>query len=93
MILVAATIAFVATQMPFGRYVYAAGGNAEAAFYSGININRNLFFVYIIMGILAAVAGMLYTAQLGNATANAGRKFGVGCHCSLRNWWHQFTGW
>lgn len=74
MILVAATIAFVATQMPFGRYVYAAGGNAEAAFYSGININRNLFFVYIIMGILAAAAGMLYTAQLGNATANAGRN-------------------
>ena len=74
LLMVAATIAFIAMQTPFGRYVYAAGGNAEAAFYSGINIKSNLLFVYIIIGILAAVAGILYTAQLGNATANAGRN-------------------
>ncbi|MEO8148853.1 MAG: sugar ABC transporter permease [Bacteroidia bacterium] len=74
MLTIAGIVTFVAMLTPFGRYVYAIGGNKEAAFYSGISIRTNLFFVYIIMGLLAAVAGIVYTAQLGNATANAGRN-------------------
>ena len=74
LIIIAGIVTFIATQIPFGRYVYAIGGNKEAAFYSGINIKKNLFFVYVLMGLLAAVAGIIYTAQLGNATAGAGRN-------------------
>jgi D-xylose transport system permease protein len=74
LLIFASLITFISEMTPFGRYVYALGGNREAAFYSGINVKKNLFFVFIIMGILAAVAGIVYTAKLGSATANAGRN-------------------
>ncbi len=74
-LLVIATIVTILSSLtPFGRHVYALGGNKEAAFYSGIDIRKNTLFVFMIMGFLAAVAGVVYTAQLGNATANAGRN-------------------
>ncbi len=74
MLFIAAIVTFITLLTPFGRYVYAIGGNKEAAFYSGIDIRKNVFVVYIIMGLLAAVSGIIYTSQLGNATANAGRN-------------------
>lgn len=74
MLIIAVIITFISVLTPFGRYVYAIGGNKEAAFYSGINIRKNIFFVFITMGILSGIAGVVYTAQLGNATANAGRN-------------------
>jgi D-xylose transport system permease protein len=53
--------------------VYAIGGNVEAAHLSGINIRRNTTVVFILMGILGAVAGIVYTARVGSATADAGK--------------------
>lgn len=64
---------FLATKTTFGRRVYAIGGNVEAAHLSGINIKRNTMMVFMLMGILSSVAGMIYTARVGSATADAGK--------------------
>ncbi|HVM31857.1 MAG TPA: sugar ABC transporter permease [bacterium] len=65
-------LALVARQTPFGRHLYAIGGNREAAFYSGINIQRHLVLVFTLMGALAGVAGVVLTARVGAATSDAG---------------------
>ncbi|HUG53310.1 MAG TPA: sugar ABC transporter permease [Vicinamibacteria bacterium] len=57
----------------FGRHLYAIGGNREAAFYSGINIERHIIGVFTVMGLLSAVAGIVLTARVGAATSDAGR--------------------
>jgi len=74
LLVIASIVTVLSSMTPFGRHVYALGGNKEAAFYSGIDIKKNTLLVFVIMGFLAAVAGIVYTAQLGNATANAGRN-------------------
>ena len=56
----------------FGRYLYAIGGNADAARLSGINDRRNVLAVFGLMGALAGVASLIFTARVGNATPNAG---------------------
>ncbi|QQO10579.1 sugar ABC transporter permease [Breznakiella homolactica] len=66
---------YVSTRTPFGRYVFAIGGNVEAARLSGINIRKVNFSLYVLMGSLAAVSGMLFTARLNSATASAGTMF------------------
>lgn len=58
-----------------GRYIYAIGGNKEAARLSGINIKRINMLVFISMGVLATISGMLYSARLNSATAAAGNLF------------------
>ena len=64
---------FLANKTPFGRHVYAIGGNSEAAHLSGINLPRNILAVFILMGILSGIAGLIYTARVGSATADAGK--------------------
>ncbi|MBL0051146.1 MAG: sugar ABC transporter permease [Bacteroidetes bacterium] len=73
-LIVALVVSFVMENVPFGRYIFAIGGNREAAFYSGINIRKQIFRVYILMGLLIAIAGIVYTAQLGSATSAAARN-------------------
>lgn len=62
----------LAEKTTFGRYVYAIGGNKEAARLSGINIKRVNLIVYILMGVLATISGIVYTARLNAATGSAG---------------------
>ncbi len=57
---------------PFGRHLYAVGGNERAATLSGLAVNRIKIMVYLLGGALAAVAGLLVTARLDSATPNAG---------------------
>jgi D-xylose transport system permease protein len=64
---------FVANNTRFGRYVYAVGGNAEAAFLSGLNVRRITLSVFAIMGALMGVAGVVLTARVGSASPEAGR--------------------
>ena len=75
-VLVLATVALlgvVITQhTPFGRYLYAIGGNPEAARFSGINLRRHVLLAFSIMGALSGVAGIIYTARLGSASPDAG---------------------
>ncbi len=63
---------FITKNTQFGRQVYAMGGNADAAKLSGINIRRRTMLVFILMGLLSAIAGILTTARLNAATTTAG---------------------
>ncbi|NPV39227.1 D-xylose ABC transporter, permease protein XylH [Brevinematales bacterium NS] len=65
---------FIANNTVFGRHLYAIGGNAEASRLSGINIARNVMILYMLMGLLTAVAGVVYTARLNAATTSAGQN-------------------
>ncbi|MFN3381715.1 MAG: ABC transporter permease, partial [Runella zeae] len=58
-----------------GRYIYAIGGNENAARLSGININRVKVIVYTLAGVLAAVGGLMVTSRLDSAQPNAGTGY------------------
>lgn len=60
----------IARTTRFGRYVFAYGGNPEAARLAGIDVRKLVLMIFVIMGILAAVAGILATARL-NAGVNS----------------------
>jgi erythritol transport system permease protein len=64
---VTAAAIVVTTKTPFGRRVFAVGGNERAAVLSGIRVNRIKIAVYIISGCCAALAGLLLTSELGAA--------------------------
>jgi D-xylose transport system permease protein len=59
----------------FGRYIFAVGGNAEAARLAGISVKTVTFTVFLVMGLLSGLAGLLLTARLNSATPNAGQLF------------------
>jgi D-xylose transport system permease protein len=63
---------FITRKTPFGRYLYAIGGNPEAAKYSGINLRVHVLLAFAILGLLAAVAAVIYTARVGSAGPDAG---------------------
>ena len=67
MIVVAAVAILITTRTPFGRRIYAVGGNERAAVLSGIRVNRIRVSVYMISGGCAALAGLLLTSELGAA--------------------------
>ena len=56
---------FLVKRTTFGRYVVAVGGNRSASFLSGHPVRRTLLAVYVISGLLAALAGIVATARLG----------------------------
>ena len=64
---------FIANHTRFGRYVYAVGGNAEAAYLSGVNVRSITLRVFATMGALMAIAGVVMTARVGSASPEAGR--------------------
>lgn len=63
---------FLTTSTTFGRYLYAIGGNADAARLSGINNKRNILKVYAILGALTGIAAMIAAGRVGSATPDAG---------------------
>ena len=67
MVVVAAIAIVVTTRTPFGRRVYAVGGNDRAAVLSGIRVTRITIAVYVISGACAGLAGLLLTSELGAA--------------------------
>ena len=70
--LIALVGAFVMRNTTFGRYLYAIGGNREAARLSGINTKLLTIAVFACMGLLTALAGIVYTARVGSASPDAG---------------------
>lgn len=64
--------AFLTNSTRFGRYLYAIGGNADAARLSGINNKRNILKVYALLGALTGVASLIFTARVGSAAPDAG---------------------
>jgi ribose/xylose/arabinose/galactoside ABC-type transport system permease subunit len=71
-----ALIAFVVLRYTrYGRHVYAVGGNREAARLSGVNVQRVLLSVYVIIGFLAGLAGFVLSARLNSSEAVAGMGY------------------
>ena len=66
---------FIYNKMRFGKYMYAIGGNDIAAEVSGVNTTRTLMRIYIIAGIMYAVAGYLLAAKSGGASASMGQGY------------------
>lgn len=64
--------AFLTANTTFGRYLYAIGGNPDAARLSGINLKRYILAAFCLMGALAGVASVLHTARVGSASPDAG---------------------
>jgi D-xylose transport system permease protein len=64
---------FLATRTRFGRYIYATGGNPEAAELAGINTRRLTVLVFGLMGILVSISAMISTARLDSATNSLGQ--------------------
>ncbi len=58
-----------------GRYIYAVGGNPEAAELSGISVNRITLMVFGSMGLLSAISGIMFASRLRSATVTAGTLF------------------
>jgi len=65
----------VANNTRFGRYTYAIGGNREAARLSGINITSVLFRVFVLMGFLSGLAGVVLASYVGYGTIAAGTGY------------------
>jgi D-xylose transport system permease protein len=63
---------FLTNSTVFGRYLYAIGGNAEAARLSGINNKRNILKVYALLGAFTGIAALIFTARVGSAAPDAG---------------------
>lgn len=63
------------TRTQTGRYIYAIGGNKEAAHLSGINVNRVLIIVYSISGFMAALAGLVMVGRVNSAFPLAGLSY------------------
>jgi len=70
LIMVVIAMALMARITRFGRYVFAMGGNPEAAELSGIDVRKNTLMVFVVMGVLCGVAAVVTTARL-NAGANS----------------------
>ena len=66
---------FVATRTTVGRRIYALGGNEKAARLSGVKTQWLSFYTFVNMGVLAAVAGLVFAARLNTATPKAGLGF------------------
>jgi D-xylose transport system permease protein len=64
--------AFLTNSTTFGRYLYAIGGNADAARLSGINNKLNILKVYGLLGALTGAAALIFTARVGSASPDAG---------------------
>ena len=73
--LLIAVYTFVMNRTTMGRRVYAVGGNAKAARLSGVRTERVVFYTFVNMGVLAALAGMVFAARLNSATPKAGTGF------------------
>ena len=65
-------LTFLAKRTPFGRHVYAVGGNAEGARRAGINVARIRIIVFIISGGMAGVGGVILAARLNSVDLNVG---------------------
>ncbi|MBA2132166.1 ABC transporter permease [Hydrogenispora sp. UU3] len=75
MILVALVVAYVLKNTPFGRYVYAIGGNEAAANLVGIKVPKIKISVYAISGFLAALSGMLYASRMAGGQPTTGQTW------------------
>jgi D-xylose transport system permease protein len=75
MAVVALIFTYITTSTRLGRYAYALGGNKEATRLSGINIKTNIFIIFIMMGLLAGVSGIVLTGYVAAGTTSGGVNY------------------
>jgi putative multiple sugar transport system permease protein len=59
----------------FGRQIYAVGGNVQAATLSGVKVKSVIFWIFVNMGVLSALAGIIFAGRLNQANSTAGNQF------------------
>jgi ribose transport system permease protein len=74
-IVMALIAAFILNKTRFGRYTLAIGSNAEAARRVGINVPRHLMLIYVLGGIISAIAGIVYVSYTAAAQPTAGSNY------------------
>ncbi|HEV7405573.1 MAG TPA: ABC transporter permease, partial [Chthoniobacteraceae bacterium] len=70
--LVAGGVWVLTSHTTFGRYLYAIGGNEEAALVSGVPVRRVTILAFTLMGVIVAITGFLRTADTGSSTTTVG---------------------
>ncbi|GAB4579487.1 MAG: sugar ABC transporter permease [Anaerolineales bacterium] len=73
--MMAASMMYISNNTRFGRYSYAIGGNRDAARLSGINIRGMTFKIFVLMGFLSGVAGVVLASYVGYGTIAAGTGY------------------
>ncbi len=83
--------AFLTQNTTFGRYLFAIGGNPDAARLSGISIRKHILMVFCVMG---ALTGCCYYPHVpvGERCAGCGSPAGIGCDCGVRDRRNEFDG-
>jgi len=74
---------FIAIWTPFGRRIYAIGGNPIGAMLSGINVESNRIYVFMLSGFFAGLAGILYMAQFGGGSIEIGADMTIPLFASV----------
>lgn len=74
-LVVAIVAGIILSKTKFGNYIYAVGGNEEAAKLSGVNVHMTIIKAYAVTGVCAAVAGMIQLASLGSGEPTAGSGY------------------
>lgn len=75
LVILIAGYTFVMNKTVTGRHIYAVGGNTNAARLSGVKTKKTKFWVFVNMGVLAALAGLIFAGRLNAATPQAGNLF------------------
>ncbi|MFD0471529.1 multiple monosaccharide ABC transporter permease [Nonomuraea thailandensis] len=65
----------MANRTVFGRQIYAIGGNLQAAIMSGVKVKSVVFWIFVNMGVLSAIAGIIFAGRLNQAGPTAGNSF------------------
>ncbi|WP_338026195.1 MULTISPECIES: ABC transporter permease [Cohnella] len=74
-ILVTVIMSIILYKTKFGRYIFAVGGNENAAHISGIRVSRVKIWVYVINGLLAGLAGVLLASRISSGQPNSGMGY------------------
>ena len=74
-IIIALIAWFFLSKTKFGRYIYAIGGNEQAALVSGLRVKRIKFLAYVINGLTAALAGIILSARVAVGSPTAGESY------------------
>ncbi len=77
MLVVAAIVWYVLKRTAYGRHIYATGDDPEAARLAGINTDRILLSVYVLAGLIAAIAGWALIGRVGAISPTAGENMNL----------------
>ena len=75
MAVMALVFVYLTDNTKFGRYCYALGGNKEATRLSGVNIKKNIFMVFVLMGLMTGVGGIVLTGYVAAGTTGGGAGY------------------